>query len=44
MKGVTRELDYLGTTLQEAFGVIGNSSEEFEALFRERRRVAEQNV
>jgi hypothetical protein len=38
MKGVTRELDYLGKTLQEAFGVIGHSTEEFEALFRERRR------
>jgi len=33
MKGVIQELDYLGRTLQEAFGVIGGSTEEFEALF-----------
>lgn len=35
MKGVTRELDYLGRTLQSVFGVIGQSPEEFEALFAE---------
>ncbi|KZT10938.1 uncharacterized protein LAESUDRAFT_643293 [Laetiporus sulphureus 93-53] len=35
MKGVIHELDYLGHTLQDAFGVIGESREEFEALFRE---------
>jgi len=35
MKGVIQELDYLGRTLQEAFGVIGQSTEEFEALFRD---------
>ncbi|KIJ18476.1 hypothetical protein PAXINDRAFT_167078 [Paxillus involutus ATCC 200175] len=33
MKGVTGELDYLGRTLQDAFGVIGQSAEEFDALF-----------
>jgi hypothetical protein len=44
MKGVTRELDYLGRTLQDAFGVIGQSSEEFDALFKERRRDIEQDV
>lgn len=33
MKGVTEELDTLGHTLQKAFGVIGQSPEEFEALF-----------
>ena len=33
MKGVTMELDTLGRTLQEAFGVIGQSSENFEMLF-----------
>jgi hypothetical protein len=36
MKGVIRELDYLGTTLQEAFGVIGQTTQEFEAMFTER--------
>lgn len=34
MKGVIQELDYLGKTLQDAFGVIGHGTEEFEALFR----------
>ena len=34
MKGVIQELDFLGKTLQDAFGVIGQSTEEFEALFR----------
>ncbi|KZT29097.1 hypothetical protein NEOLEDRAFT_1154149 [Neolentinus lepideus HHB14362 ss-1] len=34
MKGVTQELDYLGRTLQDAFGVIGQTTEEFEAMFR----------
>jgi hypothetical protein len=33
MKGVTEELELLGHTLQNVFGVIGNSPEEFEALF-----------
>ena len=33
MKGVTMELELLGRTLQDAFGVIGQSSEEFEMLF-----------
>ncbi|KAJ7354534.1 Fusaric acid resistance protein-like-domain-containing protein [Mycena albidolilacea] len=33
MKGVTVELENLGRTLQNAFGVIGQSPEEFEALF-----------
>ncbi|KAJ7213027.1 Fusaric acid resistance protein-like-domain-containing protein [Mycena pura] len=42
MKGVTNELENLGRTLQNAFGVIGQTPEEFEALFEdseERRRV-----
>jgi hypothetical protein len=34
MKSVIQELDYLGKTLQDAFGVIGQNTEEFEALFR----------
>ncbi|KAG8970045.1 hypothetical protein FRC03_011844 [Tulasnella sp. 419] len=34
MKGVIRELDFLGHTLQDAFGVIGQSVENFEDLFR----------
>ncbi|KAJ7122055.1 Fusaric acid resistance protein-like-domain-containing protein [Mycena crocata] len=33
MKGVTVELESLGHTLQNAFGVIGQTPEEFEALF-----------
>jgi len=33
MKGVTDELEYLGRTLQEAFGVIGQHVDEFEELF-----------
>ncbi|KAJ7141111.1 Fusaric acid resistance protein-like-domain-containing protein [Mycena epipterygia] len=33
MKGVTEELESLGHTLQNAFGVIGQTPEEFEALF-----------
>jgi len=33
MKGVTMELELLGRTLQDAFGVIGQSPEEFEMLF-----------
>lgn len=33
MKGVTEELEALGRTAQEAFGVIGESPDEFEALF-----------
>jgi hypothetical protein len=44
MKGVTRELDFLGKTLQEAFGVIGQSPEEFEALFQERITIELQTV
>lgn len=35
MQGVIQELNYLGRTLQETFGVIGDSTEAFEALFRE---------
>ncbi|TFK44661.1 Fusaric acid resistance protein-like-domain-containing protein [Crucibulum laeve] len=35
MKGVTMELESLGRTLQNVFGVIGQSVEEFEALFDE---------
>ncbi|KAF8893583.1 hypothetical protein BD779DRAFT_1507033 [Infundibulicybe gibba] len=33
MKGVTEELEFLGRTLQNAYGVIGQTPEEFEALF-----------
>ncbi|KAF4597849.1 hypothetical protein EYR38_006240 [Pleurotus pulmonarius] len=33
LKGVTEELESLGRTLQTAFGVIGQTPEEFEALF-----------
>ncbi|KAK7448857.1 hypothetical protein VKT23_013587 [Stygiomarasmius scandens] len=44
MKGVTMELKNLGRTLQEAFGVIGQTPEEFEALFvdseESRRRIS----
>lgn len=43
MKGVTEELESLGSTLQTAFGVIGQTPEEFEALFMDpeesRRRI-----
>nr|GAT47657.1 predicted protein [Mycena chlorophos] len=44
MKGVTTELESLGRTLQGAFGVIGQTPEEFEGLFldphgEERERV-----
>ncbi|KAG6336645.1 hypothetical protein ID866_2452 [Astraeus odoratus] len=38
MKGVTQELDSLGRTLQDAFGVIGQSAEEFDALFMDLER------
>lgn len=38
MKGVTQELESLGRTLQDAFGVIGQTPEEFEALFRDQER------
>ncbi|KAF9038642.1 Fusaric acid resistance protein-like-domain-containing protein [Panaeolus papilionaceus] len=34
MKGVTMELEFLGRTLQDAFGVIGQTAEEFEMLFQ----------
>ncbi|TDL21690.1 hypothetical protein BD410DRAFT_789429 [Rickenella mellea] len=33
MQGVCQELDYLGRTLQDAFGVIGQTVDEFEAFF-----------
>lgn len=33
MKGVTEEVEKLGRMLQNAFGVIGESSEAFDALF-----------
>ena len=33
MRGVTMELEFLGRTLQNAFGVIGQTAEEFEMLF-----------
>jgi hypothetical protein len=35
MKGITQELEFLGRTSQDAFGVIGQSTEVFENLFRE---------
>jgi len=35
MKGITQELEFLGRTSQDAFGVIGQSTEAFENLFRE---------
>ncbi|PPQ75741.1 hypothetical protein CVT24_002587 [Panaeolus cyanescens] len=44
MKGVTMELESLGRTLQDAFGVIGQSPAEFEMLFqplRESERTVE---
>ena len=34
MKSVIQELEFLGETLQEAFGVIGQTTDEFERLFR----------
>ncbi len=43
MKGVTQELESLGRTLQDAFGVIGQTAEEFTALFmdeEESRRIS----
>ncbi|KAL5523436.1 hypothetical protein ACEPAG_7609 [Sanghuangporus baumii] len=39
MKGVVQELDFLGRTLQDAFGVIGQSREEFEAMFRSNEQI-----
>ncbi|KAJ7678691.1 hypothetical protein B0H17DRAFT_102075 [Mycena rosella] len=38
MKGVAMELELLGHTLQNAFGVIGQTPEEFEALFLDSER------
>ncbi len=35
MKGITQELEFLGRTSQDAFGVIGQSTEVFENLFRD---------
>ncbi|KAI0745606.1 Fusaric acid resistance protein-like-domain-containing protein [Earliella scabrosa] len=35
MKAVIQELDYLGHTLQDAFGVIGQSRDAFENLFEQ---------
>ena len=34
MKGVIQELEFLGRTVQEAFGVIGEGLDEFEELFK----------
>jgi hypothetical protein len=42
MKGVIQELDFLGHTLQEAFGVLGGGTEDFENLFRADRIAAEE--
>ncbi|KAH8107675.1 Fusaric acid resistance protein-like-domain-containing protein [Cristinia sonorae] len=36
MQGITHELDYLGGVLQDAFGVIGGSTEAFDSFFRDR--------
>lgn len=33
MKGVIQELEFLGSTLQEAFGTIGQRPEDFDSLF-----------
>ena len=33
MKGVIHELDYLGRTAQGAFGVIGQTVDDFESMF-----------
>jgi hypothetical protein len=35
MKEITRELEFLGRTSQDAFGVIGESTEVFENMFRD---------
>jgi hypothetical protein len=35
MKGVTQELESVGRALQRAFGVIGQTPEEFESLFKD---------
>ncbi|KAH9023559.1 hypothetical protein EDB83DRAFT_2429280 [Lactarius deliciosus] len=35
MQGITQELDFLGRTSQDAFGVIGQSTEVFENMFRD---------
>jgi hypothetical protein len=42
MQGVIHELDFLGCTLQTAFGVIGETPAEFEALFHDERRMVDQ--
>ena len=39
MKGVIQELEALGNQLQGAFGVIGRTSEAFEALFKDRSAI-----
>ena len=39
MKGVIQELDFLGKTMQGAFGVIGQTVDEFEAMFRPAGRI-----
>lgn len=44
MQGVIHELDYLGQTLQQLFGVIGQSPGEFEALFQDERTPARADV
>lgn len=33
MRNVIRDLDHIGGTLQEAFGVIGSDREQFERMF-----------
>jgi hypothetical protein len=35
MQGITKELDFLGRTSQDAFGVIGQGTEVFENMFRD---------
>ncbi|KAI0319004.1 Fusaric acid resistance protein-like-domain-containing protein [Amylostereum chailletii] len=45
MKGITQELDLLGKTSQDAFGVIGPGTEAFEEMFRDSdRQSADLNV
>jgi hypothetical protein len=41
MKGITQELDFLGRTSQEAFGVIGPGVQAFEDMFRDEPQSAQ---
>jgi len=40
MKSVIEELDFLGETLQDAFGVIGQRREDFDRLFAAAQNIA----